>query len=250
MPVDVSGETYQRVFGTNTALFEQFVLWRNIKGPCWLKVEDANLTALNNASWCKLEAQVSKPGLVTPLGESEDMDAPPMTLMSVALRTYLNVKDNKQEILMVSARIYENLSLKDTSTPPEQLPCKTFTVIRPNGHAFPLGFEADAKKHIGSIRLEKTEQGLLSAFLAKLQTIDPDVLMGHQLEGVDYSILLSRLRERKTPGWSRVGRRRQTDWPKNIGRLGNSVWAERQLVSGRLLCDLANDMGKVSRRPR
>lgn len=241
----MTGETFQRVFGTNTALFEQFVLWRNIKGPCWLKIEDANFTGVSNSSWCKLEAQVSKPGLIAPLGDSEDMEAPPLTLMSVALRTTLNVKDNKQEILMASARIYQNVSLRD-STSPEKLPCQTFSVIRPVGQSFPLGFEAEAQKYRGSIRTEKTEQALLSSFLAKLQQIDPDVLMGHQLEGVDYSILLNRMREKKTPSWHRVGRLRRSDWPKNMGKLGGSFYAERQLVSGRLLCDLANDLGKVS----
>lgn len=245
LSMDVCGETFSHVFGTNTALFEQFVLWRNIKGPCWLKIEEADCNALHNASWCKFEVLVSKPGKISTLGDSEDMEAPPLTLMSIALRTTLNVKENKQEILVASARVYENMSLGDT-TPTDQLPCQTFTVVRPAGQAYPLGFEAETKKHKGAIRLEKNESMLLSSFLAKIQQYDPDVFVGHQLEGVDYSILLSRMRERKTPGWHRVGRMRRSEWPKNIGKLGGSFFAERQLVSGRLLCDLANDLGKVS----
>jgi len=79
-----------------------------------------------------------------------------------------------------------------------------------------------------------------------LEKLDPDVLMGHQLQDVDYSILLSRMRERKTPGWHRIGRMKRSDWPKSMGKGGGSFFAERQLVSGRLLCDIANDMGKVS----
>ncbi|KAI9850806.1 MAG: DNA-directed DNA polymerase alpha catalytic subunit pol1 [Thelocarpon superellum] len=243
LPLGLSGETFSHVFGANTSLFEQFVLWRNIKGPCWLTIEDADFTAVNNASWCKLEVLVSKPSLVTPLSESDDVEAPPLTLMSVALRTVFNAKENKKEILMASACIYDDVSLKDT-TPAEKLPCQTFTVIRPTEQIFPIGFEAEAQRHRGTIRIEKTEQALLSSFLAKLQIIDPDVLMGHQLEGVDYSILLSRMRERKTPGWHRIGRLKRTEWPKNMGKLGGSFFAERQLVSGRLLCDLANDLGK------
>ncbi|KAI9846781.1 MAG: DNA-directed DNA polymerase alpha catalytic subunit pol1 [Sclerophora amabilis] len=244
LPMDLKGDTFSHVFGTNTALFEQFVLWRNVKGPCWLKMDEVDFSTVNGASWCKFEAQVSKPGLVTPLGDAEDMEAPPLTLMSIALRTTLNVKENKQEILVASARIYENISLSDTSTPPEKLPCQSFTIIRPAGANYPLGFEAEAKKHKGAVRLEKTEQGLLSLFLAKLQKVDPDVLVGHQLEGVDYSILLSRMRERKTPSWHRIGRLKRSEWPKNMGKVGGSFFAERQLVSGRLLCDLANDLGK------
>ncbi|MCJ1243275.1 DNA-directed DNA polymerase alpha catalytic subunit pol1 [Trapelia coarctata] len=243
LPIDHKGDTYSNIFGTNTALFEQFVLWKNIMGPCWLKVNAEEFSTLNNSSWCKLELHVTSPKAIAALSESENMDAPPLTIMSIALRTTLNVKENKQEILVASARVYENVSLSDT-TPPDKLPCKTFTVMRPSETSFPMGFEAACKKQRGTIMLQKNEQLLLSTFLALLERNDPDVLMGHQLQDVDYPILLSRMRERKTPGWHRIGRLRRSEWPKNMGKGGNSFFAERQLVSGRLMCDIANDMGK------
>lgn len=243
LPMDLKGETFSHVFGTNTALFEQFVLWRRIMGPCWLKIEEADFTTVNNASWCKFECQVSKPALITPLPDS-DMEAPPLTLMSLAFRTELNVKENKQEILVASARVYENVSLTDT-TPPEKLPCKTFTVMRPLGSAYPLGFEAETRKRRGTYMLEKNEQFLLSKFLALFERMDPDILMGHQLQEVDLGILLNRMREKKTPGWHRIGRLKRSEWPKNFNR-GGGFFADRHLIAGRLMCDLANDMGKVS----
>lgn len=243
--MDLKGETFSHVFGTTTALFEQFVLWKNIMGPCWLNIDGADLTTLHNASWCKFEVAVASPEAINTLSSSESMETPSLTFMSIALRTILNVKENKQEILVASARVYENVSINDT-TQPERLPCKTFTIIRPIENAFPMGFEVAAKKQRGSIMLAKSEQLLLAHFLALLEKIDPDVLMGHQLQDVDYPILLSRMRERKTPSWHRIGRLRRSDWPKNMGKGGGSFFAERQLVAGRLLCDIANDMGKVT----
>lgn len=235
---------FSHVFGTNTALFEQFVLWKNLMGPCWLRIEDADFTSLKNSSHCKLEVEVTKPNLISPLSESDNMEPPPLTLMSIAMRTTLNVKDNKQEIVAISARIYENTSLSDT-TPPENLPSWTFTTIRPVGASFPIGFAEQAKKqNRGLIKLVKQEQELLSFFLAQLDIVDPDVIIGHQLEGVDYSILLNRLQARKTPQWSRIGRMRRAQWPSSMGKGGGSFFAERSLISGRLLCDLANDAGK------
>ena len=212
-------------------------------GPCWLSIDADEFTILNNASWCKFEVQIISPKSIAPLSEAEVIETPPLTIMSIALRTTLNVKENKQEILVASARVYENVSLNDT-TPPEKLPCTTFTVIRPSETSFPMGFDTACKKQRGTIMLEKSEQLLLSKFLALLEKMDPDVLMGHQLQDVDYPILLNRMREKKTPGWHRIGRLRRSEWPKNIGKSGNSFFAERQLVSGRLLCDIANDMGK------
>lgn len=242
LPMDIKGETFSNVFGTNTSLFEQFVLWKNIMGPCWLTIADADFNAVNNASWCKLELGVNKPNDITTLGDSDNLEAPPLTLMSLALRTTMNVKENKNEILVASLRFYENVSLTDT-TPPEKLPCRTFTVMRPTGE-YPIGFKADAEQHRGQIRTEKHEGALLSVLLAVIQKHDPDAILGHKLDDVDYNILLTRLRDRKTPGWHRIGRLKRSDWPKNVGKGGGSFFAERHLAAGRLLCDLANDMGK------
>ncbi|RSL50374.1 hypothetical protein BHE90_016290 [Fusarium euwallaceae] len=244
-PVDPTpGETYSHVFGSNTALFEQFVLWKNIMGPCWLKIEDGDFGSIKNGSHCKLEVLAEHPNMISVLSDSDNLDIPPLTLMSVSLRTAFNSKDNKQEILAISARIYEKVSLSDT-TPAEKLPCRTFTVIRPHGQGFPLGFDQLARKrNRGLIVLKRQEADILSFFLAQVDVADPDVILGHQLEGVDYSVLLNRLHEKKIHQWSRLGRFRRTQWPPSIGKTGGNVFAERQILAGRLLCDLANDAGK------
>ena len=46
--MEMEGETFSHVFGTNTALFEQFVLCRNVMGPCWLKIEKADFASVQN----------------------------------------------------------------------------------------------------------------------------------------------------------------------------------------------------------
>ncbi|UKZ78218.1 hypothetical protein TrVFT333_005953 [Trichoderma virens FT-333] len=241
--MEAKGETFSHVFGTNTALFEQFVLWKNIMGPCWLKIQDADFGAIKNASHCKLEVLAEHPNMVSTISDSDNMDMPPLTLMSIALRTTFNAKENKQEILAISARIYDKVLLSDT-TPAEKLPCRTFTVIRPHGQAFPMGFDTLVKKRDRGLILKKQESDLLSFFLAQVDVADPDVILGHQLEGVDYSVLLNRLFEKKVHQWSRLGRLRRTQWPSSIGKTGGNVFAERQVMAGRLLCDLANDAGK------
>lgn len=214
-------------------------------GPCWLKITDADFGALKNASHCRLEVLVEHPNMVSPLSESDNLDAPPLTLMSMAMRTVFNVKENKQEIVAISARIYENVSLSDT-TPANQLPCRTFTLIRPNnGAPFPMGFEqASRSRKLGLIKTMKQETEMLAFFLAQVDVVDPDVILGHQLEGVDYSVLLNRLHEKKVHQWSRLGRLRRTQWPASMGKVGGNVFAERQIMAGRLLCDLGNDAGK------
>lgn len=242
LSMDLKGETFSHVFGTNTALFEQFVMWKNIMGPCWLQIEGGNFNAVYNASWCKLELQVDKPNGIVALGDSDNLEAPPLTLMSLALRTTMNMKDNKNEILVASLRFYESVSLADT-TAPECMPSRTYTIMRPNGE-YPVGFKVEAGKHRGQIKMEKSEAGVLSVLLALLQRHDPDAILGHKLDDVDFNVLLTRMRDCKTPGWHRIGRLKRNDWPKNVGKGGGSFFVERHLAAGRLLCDLANDMGK------
>jgi len=54
------GQTFSHIFGLNTALFEQFVLARNIMGPCWLKVEEPNFSNVKNVSTVIIGIQSSK----------------------------------------------------------------------------------------------------------------------------------------------------------------------------------------------
>ncbi|KAK6496529.1 DNA-directed DNA polymerase alpha catalytic subunit pol1 [Arthrobotrys musiformis] len=241
VPPGTIGETFSHVFGTGTSIFEQFVLARNIMGPCWLLIEEPIFTGIENASWCKVELQVSSPTVITCAGDSENDIAPPLKLMSLALRTKIGKHDNKPEIISITGRVYDNVALEETR-PAEDLPWSCFTICRPVGPSFPVGFQSAIDGQRTVIKTEKTEAGLLSLFLAKLQSTDPDILIGHDLEESIYGTLIHRLKECKVLNWHRIGRIRRNQWLNNLGRGG--YFAEKQIVSGRLMCDLSNDLGK------
>jgi DNA polymerase alpha subunit A len=76
----------------------------------------------------------------------------------------MNHKDHRQEIVLVSGRVYENVSLDDP-TSADKLPCYGFTSIRPmEGGVFPIGFEPELKKAGWSSRVnvQRTEASLLN----------------------------------------------------------------------------------------
>lgn len=78
----------------------------------------------------------------------------------------MNHKDNRQEVVLVTGRVYENVSLDDP-TPADKLPCYGFTLIRPlQGGVFPLGFESELKKvgWSGRVNVQRTEASLLNLF--------------------------------------------------------------------------------------
>ena len=126
LPMDLTGRTFKRVFGTNTSAFELFLIKRKIMGPCWLEIKNAELSGKgvslttsrldsdlkrSQVSWCKLEVRVRSPKHVNPFKDSDHdapKDMPPLTVMSLSLRTIVNHKENKREIICATARVWQD----------------------------------------------------------------------------------------------------------------------------------------------
>ncbi|KAG6329610.1 hypothetical protein ID866_9478, partial [Astraeus odoratus] len=233
IPIDACSPNIHMIFGTNTSIFELFVLKRKIMGPCWLAVKNINIDN-SGISWCKLEASVTDPKDVMPMGDGAP-EPPPLTVMSLAVRTVVNYQENKREVVCVSGRIWRDVQLDDP-TPPEQLKCTVHTFVRPLDR-FPPTFEAQAKANGRSmISPMQNERMLLNSLLVTIYKADPDILVGHDFLGVSLDVLLSRMKEVKADHWSRLSRFRRAKWVP-IGRQGTNI----KFLAGRLLCDLASD---------
>ncbi|KAI0731115.1 hypothetical protein C8Q76DRAFT_644698 [Earliella scabrosa] len=240
LPNNASSPNFSRIFGTNTSAFELLVLKRKIMGPCWLQIKHPEIDN-KGVSWCKLEATVSDPKDINPFAETDPdapRDMPPLTIVSLSMRTIVNHRENIREIVCATARIWSNLDIDDP-TPPEQLPCTVRTFVRPLDR-FPPNFEARAGMNgKGVISAMMNERVLLNNLLITIHKADPDVIVGHEFLGVSLDVMLHRMRELKADHWSRIGRFRRSKWP-NIGRQGTNL----RFLSGRLLCDLASDGAK------
>jgi DNA polymerase alpha subunit A len=101
-------------------------------GPCWLQIKhpvidnkgvSANTGFLRSifkpsqVSWSKLEATATDPKDINPFPET-DVDAPkevpPLTVMSLSIRTIMNHKENKREVVCASSRTWNNRMLRLT----------------------------------------------------------------------------------------------------------------------------------------
>ncbi|KAJ7460715.1 DNA polymerase family B-domain-containing protein [Mycena latifolia] len=226
-----------RIFGTNTSAFELLALKRNIMGPCWLQIKNPKIEN-KSYSWCKLEATVSDPKDINPFPETDQnapKDTPPLTVMSLSVRTIVNHQENKREVVCATARTWHNMLIDDPK-PPEELPCTVQTFVRPLDK-FPPSFESQARANgKGAISAVKNERMLLSSLLNAIYRADPDVIVGHDFLGASLDVVLHRTRELKVEHWSRLGRFRRSKWP-SIGKQGSNL----KFLSGRMLCDLASD---------
>uniref|UniRef100_A0A8C4ZFH4 DNA polymerase n=1 Tax=Gadus morhua TaxID=8049 RepID=A0A8C4ZFH4_GADMO len=230
LPVDLKGATFSHVFGINTSSLEHFLLSRKIKGPCWLDIKTPQLNS-QPVSWCKVEALALRSELVTVV---KDLPPPPLTVMSVSLKTVQNPKTHHNEIVSLAALVHHRFHLDKA---PPQPPYQThFCVVsKPVDCIFPYDFKEAVRKKNGKVEIAATERTLLGFFLAKMHKIDPDVLVGHDIFGFDLEVLLQRINYCKVPHWSKIGRLRRANMPKLGGR---GSYAEKSATCGRLVCDV------------
>lgn len=241
IPMGTTGATFSHVFGTNTTAFEILAIKRRIMGPCWLRISGAEVST-SAKTWCKVEFTVKEPKNVNPIDDADPTgpkEAPPLTMMSIALRTIVNHRENKTEILLATTRTWEGVNIEDP-TPPDRQPSSLNTIVRPI-EKFPPDLEQRARTERSPFQTVKAERALLNSLLATIQRHDPDVIVGHNFLGSSFEALLYRLKELKADQWSRIGRFRRKGF--TISKAGNNA----RLLAGRLVADLSSDVAKVSR---
>jgi len=237
------GQYFERILGAGSSLIENFIVKRKLMGPCWLRV---NKPAAGGAfvSWCKLEMQVDDPKSIVRLDqvESGNRAPPPVVAVSIKLKTVVNPKTQKAEIIAISAVCHKEVQL-DTPSDESGRNMTQITIIRPLTNVeskgipkFPRDFEREASAAMPQLCREFNERALLSRLLAQIGQWDPDVLVGHNVWGFDAEVLLNRCKELKVNTWSKLGRRRKTQLYKTLSG-GRKDYAIAEAVSGRLLCD-------------
>lgn len=244
IPPDLSSDTFYHVFGGNSGLFESFVVQNKIMGPCWLEIKNGDFNILQNTSHCALEVSLSDPSQVTP---SSDKDMPPLNALSISVQTILNVNENKQEVVSLTLATYEKLNI-DLPIAEDLKPNNIVTLVRPpEGDNFPVGFATLAKQKLNDqVRLFNNEKTLLACFCAMMKLIDPDVLVGHRLESMALDVIAHRVYEKNIPTFSSLGRRVRKNWPDRFGNANANMnhFFVREIMAGRLICDIANEMGQ------
>ncbi|SGZ50084.1 CIC11C00000002055 [Sungouiella intermedia] len=245
MPSELEGETFQRIFGTNANIFESFVLQRNIMGPCWLEIKNADFNAIQNASHCQVEVAVSSASCISPIINS-NLAPPSLNTMAISVQTIMNTKANKQEVACITIATYRDLP-QDSPIDEDLQPDDLVTLVRPIGAVgFPPGVQQAAQKSNLSLRTLPSEASMLGCLAALVKNADPDVLVGHRLENISLDVLVHRMHDLRVATWSAMGRRNRKAWPDKFGKGNgfNNNLLIREIFQGRLLCDIANELGQ------
>ncbi|KAL9655492.1 hypothetical protein ABK040_002160 [Willaertia magna] len=227
-------ETFSKVLHTGISGLEQFILKRKLMGPSWLSIKNFKVISSFGAqmSWCKVELEIpdtTKENICVSIEDAE-RPVPPLVLMSIKLKTVLNEKKNANEIVAVCGIIQEYSFSGNSSE------LRKIVLARKIDDS---SVESDNDKII----LDFNEISLLNHFFAKLSSIDPDIFVGHNFLSFDLDILLHRWKElkgAKDDGYSKLGRLKRGIFPhlqSAPGGMGESTRAEKEILSGRLVCD-------------
>ncbi|XP_039745237.1 DNA polymerase alpha catalytic subunit [Pararge aegeria] len=221
--------TFSHAFGTNTSALETFLLERKIKGPCWLEVKQVeNVQA--KVSWCKMEAACDKIEHVNVIRNDSDLEPPPIVIAALNMRTTTDPKTNKTKILMLSCLSHNSFPIhKPPPSPPFN---QHFCVMTKCNEIWPL----DLKQHLPQYKATKltkcdTERELLNYFMVQFWKLDPDLVVGHDLQGFQQDLLIGNILDLHIPNWSRLGRLKRSVAPQK-------KFAARDAFLGRLVCDI------------
>ncbi|KAG2859224.1 DNA polymerase alpha catalytic subunit [Phytophthora cactorum] len=248
------GKTFSRICGAFTRPLENFLLTRRLLGPGWVDIKGVR-KCTEGVSFCKMEFETFDPKNVTPIAGG--MSPPPLTVMSLSLKSVCNPNTGKHEVVALSAITETGISAEGAGkgTKGVRHTLSHFTAIRPldENNSFPQTYAEAVQRDdrfgmkmengalsINSerLRVEINERVMLSYFLTRVQREDPDVIVGHNLHKYALELLISRIDNFKLGGlWSKLTRlRRGRLNPMNVGE-GWNEYRMDDMVNGRLFCD-------------
>jgi DNA polymerase alpha subunit A len=172
--------------------------------------------------------------------------SPPFTSVTIKLKTVVNAKTQKSEVVSLTAICHRQV-LIDATTEESFKQMTQLSLIRPiplispsnmaSAAQFPRDLDSELRSWMPQLVQMPNERALLNRFFTQLGLWDPDVIVGHNSWGYDLEVLLSRCIENKVPAWSKIGRTRRSDFPKPSHFQGGKDWAIAEVLTGRLVCD-------------
>ncbi|VDD88111.1 unnamed protein product [Enterobius vermicularis] len=231
LPANLKGETFTHVFNTTSTAMERLLLEAELKGPCWIEVSEC-MESAPRVSYTKHEYIVNGERMKSI--SILDISDPPPTINILGLNI-ISVVNDKAENEIGEALLYVSLQSVQSVEVVFLLMKFISVVTKPAGKVLPFSL----KTHLSQSKLEKyvkeasNERHLLSQLLCKIQTLDPDAYLGHDL-GAQFSVLSSRLEKLKIANWSCTSRLRRTIAIKQLGHTKAASWG---FNAGRFVLD-------------
>ncbi|KAI4491329.1 hypothetical protein M0802_010262 [Mischocyttarus mexicanus] len=230
---DYTGPAIDKIFQVNLSPLQLLLLERNIKGPCWLNINDP-ITDLSRTSWSRINliCENIENISVSVLSSSESLPLPPIVIATINTCTYLEITTKKYQVLMVVIVLKDEYPfIEDTQNQPSK---RTFCLItKPNNISWPL--EVDLIfENINNTDVIKcqNETDLLEQLLNILEIADPDLYIGYDSNS-QLELLLRRMFSLNITNWHKLGKLNNFKSPG----FKDKIFLD-QALPGRPICDL------------
>jgi len=226
------GATFEHVFGVNQSGIEALIMQFKLMGPSWIRLGNPTTVERRGLSWCKYEASMDFDQAGS-LAVINNRAPPTVSVLSLSLKTIVDPASHQHEIVAAAAVLQDSVALSNASATKAKAPRLAFCMVRaPPGGQIPAGLVA--ADHIST---QASEMALLNCLLAMLHNIDADVLLGHNIEGFELDLLITRMKTLKVAHWSKLGRLNLSQFPKAHRVNGGRQSFYGVLTPGRLVLD-------------
>lgn len=228
----LKGKTYLNIFGNSTKATENFLIQRKIMGPCWMKIhethfkeESSDFLSAKKSTTQLGEFIISNYKNITPLTD-EQITYPLPSLIITSLRIQRIKNKEKTSIIAISSITHNNININKVTECDQYTNylfikdnCNNKDIININDN------DINKKQKITIIR-DISEYTLLLKFTEHLKEIDPDVIIGHDIDN-DIQTIIERMGDCKLFNNFYLGRLEH-----NYKKFNNN-----HTITGRLICN-------------
>lgn len=106
---NLTGNTFDCIFGANQSMLELFILKRKIKGPCWLTLTNVQKSTDFKKTWCKQEISIEDPKHCYATVDDLNRESPVLTAVTFSFKTTRS-QNNTNEIAMISCIVHNKIN--------------------------------------------------------------------------------------------------------------------------------------------
>ena len=256
IPPNINAQTFDYIFGKKSSLLENILLKLKIKGPCWLKVKGFTENNLNFLrTWSDYEISLDDFNNIQVLTKNNNNGAelpiPPMKIVSISTQSIRNKSGN--ELYCICCALKDGFHVEDVKGSNKVDDFQPIIFARKIDSKMSLfKNETNVKVdnipdlnnisylrkllNVGNLYLANDEKSLLITFITKINSYDPDIIVGHNLNSKHLDLILSRISFYKSPNWTKLSHFKRGVIPNHLRGANNSEYC-RNCFAGRLLCD-------------
>ena len=259
IPPNINATTFDYIFGKKSSLLENILLKLKIKGPCWLKIKNFTENNLNFLrTWSDYEISLDDFNNIEILTKENNKGAilpiPPMKIVSISTQSIRNKNGN--ELYCICCALKEGYHVEDVKGSNKVDDFQSLIFARKIDNKMSI-FKNDKNDlnidldnipdlnnnsklrqilGVGNLYLASDEKNLLITFITKINSYDPDIIVGHNLNSKHLDLILSRISFYKSPNWTKLSHFKRSVIPNHLRGANSSEYC-RNCFAGRLLCD-------------